>query len=102
MRFSLFVTCLADQLWPAAAVGAVRVLRRVGCDVEFDERQTGCGQPAFNAGYLPDACALARRLIEISQSGGGDPLVSPSGPCTAMLQHHEQLLEDPGWRGPAG
>src|SRR2546426_891562 len=25
MRVSLFVTCLADQLWPAAAVGAVAV-----------------------------------------------------------------------------
>src|SRR3989475_531598 len=86
---------------PAAAVGAVRVLRRVGCDVQFDERQTCCGQPAFNTGYRPDACALARRLIEIFESSGADAIVSPSGSCTAMLHHYEQLLEDAGWRARA-
>ncbi len=98
MRVSLFVTCLADQLWPAAAVGAVEVLRRVGCSVDFDERQTCCGQPAFNTGYRPEARALARRLIEIFESSDADAIVSPSGSCTAMLHHYEQLFEDAGWR----
>ena len=101
MRVSLFVTCLADQLWPAAGVGAVEVLRRVGCAVEFDERQTCCGQPAFNTGYRPEACSLARRLIEIFESSGADAIVSPSGSCTAMLHHYEQLFEDAGWRARA-
>jgi len=101
MRVSLFVTCLADQLWPAAAAGAVEVLRRVGCSVEFDERQTCCGQPAFNTGYRPEARALARRLIEVFESSDADAIVSPSGSCTAMLRHYEQLFEDAGWRARA-
>ncbi len=101
MRVSLFVTCLADQLWPAAAVGAVEVLRRAGCTVEFDERQTCCGQPAFNTGYRDEARALARRLIEIFEASGADAIVSPSGSCTAMLHHYEQLFEDAGWRARA-
>jgi len=101
MRVSLFVTCLADQLWPAAAVGAVAVLRRAGCTVEFDERQTCCGQPAFNTGYRDEARALARRLIRIFEASGADAIVSPSGSCTAMLHHYEQLFEDAGWRARA-
>jgi L-lactate dehydrogenase complex protein LldE len=101
MRVSLFVTCLADQLWPAAAVGAVEVLRAVGCDVEFDERQTCCGQPAFNTGYRPEARALARRTIEVFESSGADAIVSPSGSCTAMVHHYEQLFDDAGWRARA-
>jgi len=101
MRVSLFVTCLADQLWPAAAVGAVEVLRRAGCTVEFDERQTCCGQPAFNTGYRDEARALARRLIGIFEASGADAIVSPSGSCTAMLHHYEQLFEDAGWRARA-
>src|SRR5881398_1062494 len=101
MRVSLFVTCLADQLWPAAAAGAVEVLRRVGCSVEFDERQTCCGQPAFNTGYRPEACSLARRLIEIFESSSADAIVSPSGSCTAMLHHYEPLFEDAGSRARA-
>src|SRR5437867_6355495 len=101
MRVSLFVTCLADQLWPAAAVGAVEVLRRVGCSVDFDERQTCCGQPAFNTGYRAEAAALARRLIEIFESSNADAIVSPSGSCTAMVRHYEQLFEDSAWRARA-
>jgi len=98
MRVSLFVTCLADQLWPSAAVGAVDVLRRLGCAVEFDERQTCCGQPAFNTGYRPAARALARRLIEIFEASAADAIVSPSGSCTAMVHHYDQLFDDARWR----
>jgi L-lactate dehydrogenase complex protein LldE len=101
MRVSLFVTCLADQVWPSVAVGAVQVLRRLGCCVEFDERQTCCGQPAFNSGYRREARALARRFIEIFESSGVDAIVSPSGSCTAMVRHYEELFEDAGWRGRA-
>jgi Fe-S oxidoreductase len=36
-----------------------------GCEVVFDERQTCCGQPAFNTGYRSEARSLARRFIEI-------------------------------------
>ena len=101
MRVSLFVTCLADQLWPSAAVGAVEVLRRLGCSVEFDERQTCCGQPAFNTGYREAARALARRQIEIFESSAADAIVSPSGSCTAMVHHYDQLFDDASWRARA-
>ena len=101
MRVSLFVTCLADQIWPSAAIGAVRVLRRVGCSVEFDDRQTCCGQPAFNTGYRAEARALARRFIEIFEAAGADAIVSPSGSCTAMVHHYNDLFEDAAWRARA-
>ena len=101
MRVSLFVTCLADQIWPSAAIGAVRVLRRAGCSVEFDDRQTCCGQPAFNTGYRAEACALARRFIEIFEAAGADAIVSPSGSCTAMVHHYHDLFEDDAWRARA-
>ena len=65
MRVALFVTCLVDQLWPSVGLSAVEVLRRVGCEVTFDERQTCCGQPAFNTGYRKEALRLAERFIEI-------------------------------------
>ena len=99
MRVSLFITCLVDQLWPSVGVSAVEVLRRAGCEVVFDERQTCCGQPAFNTGYRGEARRLARRFIEIFEESGSDAVVSPSGSCTAMAHHfHELFQEDAGWR----
>jgi L-lactate dehydrogenase complex protein LldE len=99
MRVSLFITCLIDQLWPSVGACTVEVLRRAGCEVVFDERQTCCGQPAFNTGYRHEARRLARRFIEVFEDGGADYVVSPSGSCTAMAHHfHELFADDAPWR----
>ena len=99
MKVSLFVTCLIDQLWPSVGTSAVEVLRKAGCEVVFDERQTCCGQPAFNTGYRAEARRLATRFIEIFEEGRADAIVSPSGSCTAMAHHFRELFaDDEAWR----
>ena len=48
MRVSLLVTCLGDAMFPEVGVATVQLLRRLGHEVDFPERQTRCGQPFFN------------------------------------------------------
>lgn len=99
MHVALFVTCLADQMWSSIGTSTVEVLRRVGCTVEFDERQTCCGQPAFNTGYRSEARQVAERFIELSEESKAEAIVSPSGSCTAMVHHYNALFpEDEQWR----
>ena len=99
MRVSLFVTCLVDQLWSEVGTSTVEVLRRVGCQVEFDERQTCCGQPAFNTGYRSEARRLAKRFIRMYEESNAEAVVCPSGSCTAMVHHFSELFPDsPEWR----
>lgn len=98
MRVSLFVTCLVDQLWSSVGTSAVEVLRRVGCEVEFDDRQTCCGQPAFNTGYRSEARQVAQRFIEVFEQSNAEAIVSPSGSCTAMVHHFPELFAaEPDW-----
>jgi len=102
IRVGLFVTCLVDQMWSAIGTSTVEVLRRAGCAVEFDERQTCCGQPAFNTGYRAEARRVARRFIEICEESKAEAIVSPSGSCTAMVHHYPDLFsDDPEWCGRA-
>ena len=83
-------------------MSSVAVLRRVGCEVEFDDRQTCCGQPAFNTGYRNEARQVAKRFIEVFEESTADAIVSPSGSCTAMVHHFPELLsEEPQWRARA-
>jgi L-lactate dehydrogenase complex protein LldE len=98
MKVSLFVTCLVDQLWTSVGTSSVEVLRRVGCEVEFDQRQTCCAQPAYNTGYLKEARHVAQRFISIFEESKADAIVLPSGSCTAMVHHFPQLFaHDPEW-----
>jgi L-lactate dehydrogenase complex protein LldE len=82
-------------MWPSVGVSTLEVLRRVGCAVEFDERQTCCGQPAFNTGYAAEARQLAERFIRICEESEAEAIVSPSGSCTAMVHHYPTLFDDP-------
>jgi L-lactate dehydrogenase complex protein LldE len=83
-RVSLFVPCFVDQLLPEVAVDTVKVLRRVGCEVEFPGDQTCCGQPAFNTGYWNDARPCAERFLRVFKDA--DVVVCPSGSCTTMVR----------------
>ena len=44
MRIALFVTCLADGLFPRVGQATVSVLERLGHEVVFPGRQTCCGR----------------------------------------------------------
>ncbi|HTK37772.1 MAG TPA: (Fe-S)-binding protein [Pyrinomonadaceae bacterium] len=99
MKVALFATCLVDQLCPQVGVSTVEVLRRLGCEVIFDERQTCCGQPAFNTGDRKEARKFAKRFIEIFEAAYADAIVSPSGSCTAMVKHfHDLFPNEENWR----
>jgi L-lactate dehydrogenase complex protein LldE len=99
VKVAFFVTCLVDQLFPNVGVSAVKVLRSAGCEIVFDERQTCCGQPAFNTGYRKEARKFAERFIEIFEEASADAIVSPSGSCVAMVKHfHELFPKDKSWR----
>jgi L-lactate dehydrogenase complex protein LldE len=91
-RISLFVTCIVDQLFPKVGIAVVEVLERLGFHVEFPERQTCCGQPAFNSGYREEARQVARYFLEVFRQA--DYIVVPSGSCCSMISHHfEDLFE---------
>src|SRR5690625_5721906 len=48
MKVSLFITCMCDIMNADVGKHTVEILERVGCEVDFPEAQTCCGQPAFN------------------------------------------------------
>src|SRR5262249_40577532 len=85
-RVSLFVTCIVDQLFPKVGLAMAEVLERIGCEVDFPEAQTCCGQPAFNSGFREEARQVARHFLSVMS--GSEYVVVPSGSCASMITHH--------------
>ncbi len=96
-RVALFVTCLADTLYPDVGKATVTVLERLGIEVVFPLEQTCCGQMHANSGYPGEAEALARRFVEVFE--GFDAVVTPSGSCAAQVREHFGGLLDGDDRG---
>jgi len=93
MRVALFPTCVVDQVAPQIGQAMVTVLRRAGCDLVFDRRQTCCGQPAFNSGFRAEARQVATGLLDLFDDV--DYIVAPSGSCTTMCRvFYPELFAD--------
>lgn len=90
-----FGTCLIDMCYPQAGMAGIELLQRQGIEVVFPQKQSCCGQPAYNSGFPKEAKAVAREQIKAFSKDY--PIVVPSGSCAGMLKHHYPLLfaDDP-------
>jgi L-lactate dehydrogenase complex protein LldE len=82
---SLFIPCLVDQVYPEIGLAMANVLRRLGVELNYDDAQTCCGQPAFNSGYKKEALHVAEHFVEVFR--GAEMIVAPSGSCVAMVRN---------------
>ena len=90
---TLFIQCLVDTMFPEAGEAMVEVFQRLAIPLNYPDRQTCCGQPAYNSGYRREAAAAARHFIEVFENA--EAIVCPSGSCVRMVRHHyPQLFPD--------
>ena len=90
MRIALFITCLADAMFPEVGKATLRVLGRLGQDVEFPAQQTCCGQMHVNTGYQKPALPLVERFAEVFAPY--DAIVAPSGSCVGSVRHQHAMI----------
>src|SRR5699024_5540042 len=96
MKVSLFITCLCDTITPHVGKNTVEILERLGCEVDFPELQTCCGQPAYNSGYLKESKQGMRQMMRAFKDS--EYVVGPSGSCVAMLHEYAKIFkDDPEW-----
>ena len=91
MKIGLFVPCYVDALYPEVGVSTYKLLRSLGLDVDYPEKQTCCGQPMGNAGFERMSVPLAEKYDDLFRSF--DYVVAPSASCAAYVRlfHPAQL-----------
>ncbi|HET7876367.1 MAG TPA: (Fe-S)-binding protein, partial [Methylomirabilota bacterium] len=101
IRASLMITCLGDMFFPQVGVAMVRLLRRLGVEVDFPRGQTCCGMPLFNSGFHRDAAAVAARTVRLFERA--EHVVVPSGSCAWMVKTEYPALfkDEPALRAAA-
>ncbi|WP_372476663.1 (Fe-S)-binding protein [Nocardioides alpinus] len=92
VRVALQVTCVNDAMFPDTGKAVVRLLRRLGVDVDFPAAQTCCGQPMVNTGYLDEAVPVVRTFVRAFE--GYDAIVTPSGSCAGSARHQHSIVAE--------
>ncbi len=95
MRASFFITCYNDTLFPETGRAVVRLLERLGVELDFHPQQTCCGQMHANTGFRGEAFSQASRFVRIYQDA--ENVVIPSSSCVAMIrEQYPGLFEELG------
>ncbi len=93
MNVQLFIPCFVDQLFPQTAFNMVKVLQKAGCSVTYNESQTCCGQPAFNAGFWDEARSVCSKFLKDFDSVNF--IVAPSASCVGFVRnYYSKLFQD--------
>ena len=93
MKVQLFIPCFVDQLYPHTAFNMVKVLEKFGCEIAYNNNQTCCGQPAFNAGFWDEAKSVCSKFLKDFEDA--DYIVAPSASCVGFVRnYYPKLFED--------
>ncbi len=92
MKVHLFIPCFVDQLYPETGFNMVKVLKKLGCEVDYNTNQTCCGQAAFNAGYWEEAKAVGQKFIKDFHTY--DFIIGPSASCVGYVRNYYGKLFD--------
>ena len=81
---ALFIPCYIDQFYPSIGQACTKLLEKFGVPMVFPDRQTCCGQPAFNSGYWDEARPVIQHFCKTFADQRW--IVCPSASCTAMAR----------------
>jgi L-lactate dehydrogenase complex protein LldE len=90
MDVQLFIPCFVDQLYPETAFNMIKLLEKGGCTVHYNEAQTCCGQPAFNAGFWDASREVGTKFL--GEFDFYQPIVAPSASCVGFVKNYYSKL----------
>ena len=84
MKVGLFIPCYVDALYPHVGIATYKLLKQLGVEVEYPQKQTCCGQPMGNAGFQQKAEKLVEDYDKLFAEY--DYVVAPSASCDAYVR----------------
>ncbi len=86
MLVDLYIPCFIDQLFPNTSFDVVRTLEAAGVQVNYNPKQTCCGQPFYNSGYWNYSKKHANKFLNNYKAD--NPIVIPSASCAGYIKNH--------------
>lgn len=86
MIVDIFVPCFVDQFSPQTAFNMIKILKKLGVEVHYNDKQTCCGQMAFNDGHWDKARDLGEKFI--NDFSNDRYIVAPTASCVEMVRNN--------------
>ncbi|MEA3479690.1 MAG: (Fe-S)-binding protein [Bacteroidota bacterium] len=90
MEVDIFIPCFVDQIYPETGLNMVKVLEKLGIQIHYNDKQTCCGQMAFNSGFWKEAREIGVKFME--DFPGDRYIVGPSASCVGYVRNYYEEL----------
>lgn len=90
MIVDVFIPCEIDQFYPQIGVNMMKLLKHVGCTVNYPSEQICCGKCAFEWGNWQEAKKSGEKFLTIFS--GNHPIVCPSTTCPSYIKNHYKKI----------
>ncbi|MBM3404012.1 MAG: (Fe-S)-binding protein [Bacteroidetes bacterium] len=90
MIVDAFIPCFIDQVYPNTGMNMVRILEKIGLDVNYNPNQTCCGQMAFNSGFWDEAKAMGEKFLK--DFPNDRPVIGPSASCVGYVRNYFEKI----------
>lgn len=95
LKAALFAGCVQDFIYPEQMEAAVKVLSRLGVQLEFPMGQSCCGLPVQMMGENDSSRQVALQNIKAFESCDADVIVCLCASCASHLKHgYPKILAD--------
>ncbi len=92
MEVGIFIPCFIDQVYPETGFNMLKILEQCGVKVQYNSKQTCCGQMAFNGGFWDEARCVAEKFIRDFMDYKW--VVGPSASCIGMVRNYYNGMFD--------
>lgn len=92
MTVDLFIPCFIDQIYPNSAFNLIKILKKINIDINYNPKQTCCGQPSFNSGYWKETKKVATKFL--NDFTNDRAIVSLSASCSGFVKNYYPMLFD--------
>ena len=92
MKVTLFTTCIVDFMAMNVGKATVELLEGLGHEIDYPKKQTCCGQPTYNTGYVEKTKNTMKHFIETFEHA--EVIVSPSGSCVSFVKEYPHIFAD--------
>lgn len=86
MTVDIFIPCFIDQVYPETGFNMIKILEKLGVEVNYNKEQTCCGQMAFNSGFWEEAKKIGEKFIR--DFPNNRPIVGPSASCAGFVRNY--------------
>lgn len=86
MTVDIFIPCFIDQVYPETGFNMIKILEKLGVEVNYNKEQTCCGQMAFNSGFWEEAKKIGEKFIR--DFSNNRPIVGPSASCAGFVRNY--------------